>query len=276
MEQLHACAGLPRAGSTVLMNLLQQNPKVFTTSTDHLPFIIKQKILVRSRYNEQAQAMSHEQAEKAYTGLITQGAKGWYEALTDKEVVISKNRSWASIHHLFPKTKIVVMLRDLRDIVESFDRLNKKYNTLCSIDISDGDTLYNSMSDEQKYNFFFHHDNSLNQALGEVKKFMGLYNTYPEKILFIRYEDLLTNPMKTLEDIYSFYGVQGFFHNLSNIKQSEMFEHDHAYFSEITCHKTEPVFKSWEDPVRALDPRLHESIINNNKWYYETFYKDVL
>jgi hypothetical protein len=28
MNKLHFCGGLPRSGSTVLMNILQQNPKI--------------------------------------------------------------------------------------------------------------------------------------------------------------------------------------------------------------------------------------------------------
>ena len=32
MKTIHFCGGLPRSGSTILMNILQQNPRIFTTS----------------------------------------------------------------------------------------------------------------------------------------------------------------------------------------------------------------------------------------------------
>jgi hypothetical protein len=57
MKQLHFCGGLPRTGSTVLMNILQQNPNIFTTSTDPFPAILNEQILIKSRYRETFQAM---------------------------------------------------------------------------------------------------------------------------------------------------------------------------------------------------------------------------
>ena len=65
MNTFHMCGGLPRSGSTLLMNILQQNPGIFTTGTCALSEILQEKILIKSRYSETFQAMSSEQADKA-------------------------------------------------------------------------------------------------------------------------------------------------------------------------------------------------------------------
>jgi sulfotransferase len=273
MKTLHFCSGLPRSGSTVLMNILQQNPEIFTTSTDPLPFILHKKILVRSRYNEQIQAMNQYQANNAYRGLIQGGAQGWYSELTDKPVVISKGRNWGTLHHIFPDSKILVIVRDLRDVIESFDKLNKKLDTFCTL--GQDDIPYNSMPEAQKYSYYFNFENSMKDALdAEIKKYTLLFNT--NKIKFIRYEDLLKDPIQMLHNIYDFLGMEYYKHDLNNIQQSELFEHDNAYFAEKTDHKVELKLKTWSDPVRGLSDEFHDNVVKNNLWFYNSFYPEVL
>ena len=57
MKQLHFCGGLPRTGSTVLMNILQQNPEIFTTASDVYPEILNEQILVKFRHKEKFQVI---------------------------------------------------------------------------------------------------------------------------------------------------------------------------------------------------------------------------
>jgi sulfotransferase len=275
MKKIHFCTGLPRAGSTVLMNILQQNPELYTTATDPLPFILHKKILVRSRYNEQTQAMDQYQANAAYRGLIRGAAEGWYQGLTDKPNVISKCRGWANLHHLFPESKALVLVRDLRDVAESFDKVNRKLDTLCSL--SESDVPYNSMPTEQKFSFYFHEQSSVKEAMiGEVKKFMLLFQDNRSKIKFIRYEDLLKDPIQMLHNIYDFLGMEYYKHDLNNIQQSEMIEHDNAYFAEKTDHKTHPKMLPWNEPIRTLGDEFHDNVIKEHLWFYKSFYPEVL
>ena len=275
MKTLHFCSGLPRSGSTLLMSILQQNPEIFTTATDPLPFILHKKILVRSRYNEQVQAMEQYQADAAYTGLIRGGAQGWYSGLTDKPTVISKARNWGDLHHIFPESKILVVVRDLRDVVESFDKLNSRLGALSTL--GDGDILYNSMPEEQKFSYHFNFDNSLNEALNrEVRKFMLLFTQNRSRIKFIRYEDLLKDPKQLLGNIYRFLEMEYYDHDLNNIQQQSMFEHDNAYFAEKTDHKIQSKIMPWKEPNRVLSDTFHSNVIKENLWFYESFYPEVL
>jgi hypothetical protein len=219
--------------------------------------------------------MDQYQADAAYYGLIRGGAKGWYEGLTDKPTVISKGRNWGDLHNMFPESKIFVLVRDLRDVVESFDRVNSKFFALSTL--GEGDIPYNSMPEEQKFSYHFEFDNALKEALyREVRKYMLLFPQNRSKIKFIRYEDLLKEPKQSLENIYSFLEMDYFDHDLNNIQQSEMFEHDNAYFTEKTDHKTKPQLFSWKEPVRMLSEEFHRNVVKNHVWFYESFYPEVL
>ena len=245
MKQLNICTGLPRTGSTVLMNILQQNPRIFTTATDPLPNIIHEQLLINLRYSEPFQAMSTKQADDAVHGMVMGAVGGWYGGLTQKDVVVSKARHWSNIHYMFPSSKILVTIRDLRDIVESFDKINRNIKSLHTY--GDDKKLYPSFTDEQKYTYHFKTSNALTGALhNELPVFMDLFQKTENKVKFIRYEDFLRQPMKVLESVYKFFNEPLYKHDLENISQSEMFEHDNAYFREKTSHKTKEKFVFWK------------------------------
>jgi sulfotransferase len=271
MKTIHFCAGLPRSGSTILMNILQQNPSIFTTATDALYNIIGRNILIDGRKSEQFQAMNHEQADDAFYGMIHGAMRGWYSALTNKPIVISKNRAWPQIHSLFPDSKFIVIIRDLRDVVESFDRFNRKIKALNTIDAKQ--RHYSSMTENQKYDSYFDNMNAFSDSLyNQVPRMMELFKQDSSRVKFIRYEDLIVDPNQMLNRIYNFLDINHFKHDLNNIEQSYMFEHDNAYFMERTEHKTHKKFLINHNPKRMLSQSFHDKIVNENRWFYDAFY----
>lgn len=271
MKTVHFCAGLPRSGSTVLMNILQQNPSIFTTGTCALTKII-QDLTVKSRYNESFQAMHAQNADDAMYGLIQGATRGWFDGLTDKPVVISKNRGWAQLHHLYPNSKFIVTVRDIRDIAESFDKINDKIKALHTF--GDDGKMYGAMSEDEKYNYHFQTSNAFSISLyQDMPRLMELWmNGYSNKIKFVRYEDFLDNPDQQLNDIYKFLNLPLYKHDLYNIEQSSLYEHDHAYFREKTSHVVKRQVTKHADPIRKLSEKFHQRIVDDHKWYYEGFY----
>jgi sulfotransferase len=275
MNQLHFCGGLPRSGSTLLMNLLQQNPRIFTTGTCALSEILRDKILIKSRYSETFQAMSTEQADRAMYGLIHGATKGWFEALTNKPVVISKRHGWSGLFHLFPKSKFICLIRDLRDVVESFERVNSK--TLSLHSYGDSNTVIPAMHIHEKYKHYFNESNAFSVNLQtEVPRLMEVFKKDNSKVIFIRYEDFTKEPIYMLKKLYNFLVEDYFDHDLMDINQSELFEHDHAYFREKTDHETLPKFRFYSEPKRILSNEFHERVVKENIWFYESFYPEVL
>lgn len=274
MKTINFCCGLPRSGSTVLMNILQQNPSIFTTGTCALTKII-QDLTVKSRYSESFQAMHAHDADNAMYGLIQGATQGWFNGLTDKPVVISKNRSWARLHHLYPDSKLIVTVRDIRDIAESFDKINRDIKALHSY--GDDGKMYGCMSEDEKYHYHFQTPNAFSGALYEdLPRLMNLWKQTSGKVKFIRYEDFLKNPINTLKEIYNFLNLPFYSHDLYNIEQSKLYEHDHAYFREKTSHVVKHEMIPYKEPIRILSEKFHNRIISDNQCFYEGFYPNVL
>lgn len=275
MESIHFCGGLPRSGSTVLMNILQQNPRIFTTGTCALYEILKDKILVKGRYSETFQAMSTDQADRAMHGLIHGATKGWFEGLTDKPIVISKRHGWSNLFHLYPKSKYICLVRDLRDVIESFEKVNQK--TLSLHTFNDGQTFVPAMHIHEKYKYYVNEANAFSVNLTtEVPRLMEVFKRDKTKVMFLRYEDFTKNPLYMLRKVYAFLNESQFQHDLDNIDQSTLFEHDHAYFRERTEHHTHPSFRMYAEPVRSLPDEFHAKVVKEHAWYYEAFYPEVL
>lgn len=275
MENLHFCGGLPRTGSTVLMNILQQNPRIFTTGTCALADLISNHILIKSRFRESFQAMSTEQADAAMYGLVHGATKGWFEGLTNKPTVISKNRSWSNVFHLYEKSKYIVMVRDLRDIVESFEKVNSKISALHTF--HDDGSFLPSMSENEKFQYHFQTRNCFSEPLNtEIPRMMEIFQKQKNKVMFIRYEDLTKEPVYILNKLYGFIEEKSFEHDLNNISQSILFEHDHAYFREKTDHVTKPKFEFYKTPQRTLSNNFHNRILKEFNWFYDAFYPDEI
>lgn len=274
MEQLHFCGGLPRSGSTILMNILQQNPRIFTTSTDPIPNIIN-NVIIKSRSKEEFLAMTPDKADAGLYGFLVNGTKGWYEALTDKPIVISKNRSWAGFYHLFPQGKYIALIRDLRDIAESFDRVNHKFKAFHTFDDVHG--LLPAMTEQEKFDYYFIRPNPLSATLSfELPRVMEAKNNNSREVLIIRYEDLIVDPFREVNRVYSFLGEEKFSHNLNDIKQSELYEHDTIYYRERTSHKVSPSILLKSKEKRHSSDSYLNMIVERNIPYYQMFYPEIL
>lgn len=273
-KDINFCGGLPRSGSTVLMNILQQNPRIFTTGTCPLPKLLERTV-VANRQNESLQAMDIDVADNAMHGFITAGVQGWFNALTDKPVVISKSRAWSTVYHLLPNGKYIATIRDLRDIVESFERLQRKAKALHSYDGSG--QLVPAMTDQEKFHHYFKTPTALMGALTqELPRVVEQARSGRRHILIVRYEDLTINPIRELKRVYDFLGEEPFEHDLNNIKQSELYEHDAAYFRERTSHRVQSSLLNKVVEPRQCSPELLDAIFKNNIPYYETFYPEVM
>lgn len=273
-KKVHFCAGLPRSGSTVLMNILQQHPSIFTTTTDPLPYIVTD-VLTRCRYHEPFQAMDGSAADNALYRFVHGGVRGWYNGLTSKPVVISKNRNWPGLLHLFPNSKTIAVVRDLRFIVASFDRVNA--NLKATHTFNDSGTFMPAMTDSEKFNYYFNQSNPLLDALqNQLTKLVERAHKGLGDVLVIRFEDLIADPTKEINDVLNFLNVDQFEFDFNNIEQSTVYEHDHAYFRERTSHRTQKSILQYTQPPLEMSKALQEQIVHHNIDFYKLFYPELL
>src|ERR1019366_2339059 len=119
-------SSMPRAGSTLLQNILAQNPAFYVTPTSGLLELV---FGARLNYTNSAEFKSQDEAsmKKAFLAFSRAGMSAYYETLTDKPYVMDKSRGWGVHFDLLSmifgeEPKIICMVRDLRQILASMEK----------------------------------------------------------------------------------------------------------------------------------------------------------
>lgn len=130
--RFHAIAGLPRSGSTLLQNILNQNPAFHASSTSPIAPLLAETSLFLSTQAEVKSLLARDRRSTEERILIAMRGlvRGWYEARShDAEVVFDKGRGWCHnvnlLTALWPQARIIVMVRDLRSVFASIERANE-------------------------------------------------------------------------------------------------------------------------------------------------------
>ena len=129
-KTIHFVSGLPRAGSTLLMNILAQNPRVHSTATSGLHEIgyIARQFSVTEEFKT---IPNPQDGETLFYDYVKGGCENAFNRLTDRPVVVDKCRSWVGhldmLFAVWPNAKVLVPVRDMRGILSSFEKKWRKH-----------------------------------------------------------------------------------------------------------------------------------------------------
>ncbi len=226
MRKFNCIGGLPRAGSTLLCNLLNMNENYHVTPTSAVLDTVK---TMRSNF-------SHDVTWKAQDRVniyndFREGLNGFINGFfKDKEVVFDKSRAWPGniklIDEIFQNTdtKVIWCYRDPIEIIGSIEAQYQK-------------TLLLENSDEQGAPGAF---STLDRRIGTFMGDGGIVSYpvellrdaiemgYGDRILIIKYFDLTNNTQLVLDDIHDFIGEPRVTYDFKKLKQST-FEYDGFY-----------------------------------------------
>jgi sulfotransferase len=268
MDKLFFQSSLPRAGSTLLQNILAQNPDIYATPTSG---VLELVFAARGNYTNSPEfiAQDAELMKEGFLSFCRKGMDGFYEAITDKKYVIDKSRGWG-IHYdflnlLYPEPKIVCMVRDLRDIFASMEK-NYRKNPEKQDPILDWSQMQGTSVPKRIDIWAANPPVGLAiERLSEIMR-MGI----DKNMLFVRFEDLCLYPEITMGKIYEYLELPYYAHDFDNIEQVTK-EDDEVYgvFGDHTIRtKLEPV------PSKAnqlLGKDVTDWIYNNYRWYFDRF-----
>jgi hypothetical protein len=173
-------------------------------------------------------ALDKDVLHKSYINFLRQGIRGWYETMTDKPIVFSKSRIWSEwLPHTFaidPNSKYLVILRDLRDIICSFDSLLWKYP---QVGHGDKENPFHHKSFEDRMEMYCTDGSSnLGRPLQMLPHLMEVVQRNPDNFFILRHEDFNEKPREALEVIYQWLGEPNFEHDFDNIPKPDYYEHD--------------------------------------------------
>jgi len=262
-------SSLPRAGSTLLQNIMAQNPEFYVTPTSGLL-----ELIFGARYNysnnPEFKAQDADQMKKAFLAFSRAGMEAYFRALTDKPYVLDKSRGWGvhfdlltQIFHEEPK--VIVMVRDLRQILASMEKKfrqtpDKQRPIENHANLTGTTTFKRTMIHLQTA--------PVGLALDRIAEIH--HRGWNTKLLFIRYEDLTAQPKATLNKVYAYLGLPNFEHDFDNVPQ--VTQEDDRVHGVAGLHdirpKVEPLVNDYmtilgRDTVRAVQ--------NNFAWYFNLF-----
>jgi len=218
MKKIYAVAGLPRSGSTLLENILAQNPRFHATETSAMLDVV---FATRNNWNShiEHQASMKDLSERE-TNVLKGIVEGYYKDV-DKPVIIDKSRGWSAYIEMFENilendVKILVPVRDMRDIMSSFEKLHRKNSDLTQAGI-EKQNYFQAQTVKGRVDLQLNADSPTGLAYNRITD--ALRRGHGDKMLFVDFDDLTNEPKKTLEVIYEFLGEEKFEHDFDNVEQ---------------------------------------------------------
>lgn len=269
IQKIFYNASLPRAGSTLIQNILMQNPNIYSTPTSGvIEFLLNARNIYSS--GDAFRAQDPKIMKDGFRNFCKAGLYGFFESITDRPYVIDKSRGWLG-HQDFieffegeiPKT--ICMVRDLRSIFSSMEK-NFRKNPDKDPGIVNSHELKN-MTTANRIDWF-----SINVPIGPSLEWLSevIHRGQHQNILFIRFEDLTSDPEMELKKIYDYLDLPYFQHDFNNIEQLTH-ENDviHGIFGD---HQIQSKIKSVKnDYIEILGKEHSDRLRQHYDWYFKAF-----
>ena len=233
MKTLHFIAGLPRSGSTMLCNVLKQNPQIHAEAVSSLSSLVASN---HANWNvfETNKEYPNEQAKK---GVLSGILDGYYKHI-DKPIIFDKDRQWISQIGLLENTlqrkvKILCLVRNPAEILSSFEKLRK--NNPNHFVLPDQSLRESSTIASRAY-FYAGPNGALGLAHAHMKD--AVVMGYLDRLLFVDYGRFCGSPKSQTKRIYDFFEMPSFDHDFAHIEQTEQYNQRAVGFPDL--HKIRP------------------------------------
>lgn len=190
-------AGMPRSGSTLLASLLNQNPDVFVSSSSPLC-----NALYHSERLWAEQVALEANPNPVGVNAVLRSIIPAFYANRNESLIIDKAFTWgtpdnlANLVRFSPnEPKFIVMDRDRDEVRASLERLMANNP---SARLSAPDEMLRRC--EVSYN--------------------NLTRAMPKNCIIVHYDELVSNTVAVLRQIYAFFGIPDYEHQLTDIRNS--------------------------------------------------------
>lgn len=267
MEKIFYNATLPRSGSTLLQNLLAQNPDIYASPTSGLIELIN---AAKVPYTERPEfaALDSQLVKKGFLNFCKGGIEGYCSAVSDKKYVVDKSFYWSREFNLLTmmnnqRPKMIIMVRDLREVFASMEEGYRnspdKFNPNVNWSTLDNTTLEKRMNSWAT-------SSPLGSSIDAIMEI--IVQKVDKDVFFLRYEHLCTSPKEVMSSLYYYLEMPYFEHNFSDIKQLTD-QNDNMY---MFSHKIKPQLKLV--PLKSqmvLGQEACNWIYNTYEWFFKYF-----
>jgi len=261
--------GLPRAGSTLLCQLLAQHPEICCEgqSSPVCNLLLGIRRMVSDDQFFLAQLDHSFETSYAHLASAMQGfLRGWNHDCRQK-VVVDKNRAWLHcvefLLQIEPEAKLIVCLRELGQIYGSIESQHQHTILLDFIDhLADFDRF-------GRADMLFAKDKTIGAPLISLHAVTDLPNAVKERLYFLRFEDLSERPAACLSHIYSWLGLSPLEIDPERLARMGPQESDSHYRMKYPHSQSERIATPRNHDV---PPRIQARIEETYSWYYHAYY----
>jgi len=260
MKEIYFIAGLPRSGSSLISNILKQNPKFHSETISSLSSILN-AVNVNWMNFEQSQINPNFQSK---FGVLKSILNGYYEHV-DKPIIFDRDLNWIPqiglIEEIFQKpVKILVCVRNPAEILTSFEKLRKESPLILSKVDS---VLKESSSVASRAYYYAGPDGILGTTHRNLKD--AVSTGYLDRFLFVEYNKFCNMPKKQTNRIYDFFNLEYFEHDFQKIVQNDVY--NETAFDLPNQHKLKSeVSKTTVNCVQYLGLDLYEQYNREIFW----------
>ena len=217
-KALYFLGGLPRSGSTLIANVLWQNPRVHVTATSGLLSLL---LGIRNHWErmQEVKAMPKDEAEATKLRVL-RGSIVAYFANVDRPVVVDKGRGWIGQIPFIEavlnrKVKIIVPVRDVRDILASFEKITSKNPLKPSSQELGNPQAWETI--DGRCSIWFHQNQPVGAPYRKMKD--ALLKGHGDRMHFVDYDDFTAHPDRMMRQIYDFLEEPYYAHDFKNVQQ---------------------------------------------------------
>jgi sulfotransferase len=243
---IHFVAGLPRSGSTLLLNLLGQNPAHHVTPTNGLLWMMA---ILRDNWssNDAFVAQGLQVIEPRISAALRGMAYGFYEQElgAKHQVVFDKNRAWMTQIELLERVfnrrvPVIVTVRDVKAIVASFEKLYRK-NPVARRQYL-GPAYIQAQTIDGRARVLMSPGGVIGMPVNALRD--ALNRGVSDRLLIVPYGKITVNPQETLASIHHQLGLPSFFdydpNNVQQITKEDDAVHGWGYDLHTIRPKVEP------------------------------------
>ena len=264
-QSYYFMAGLPRAGSTLLKSIINQNPNVHTEPVSP---VMELMYHTEEYFKQSEQYIGYPKPENAYK-IIRSYVENYYYNI-DKPVIIDHNRAWPNNierikAYITPNPKIICPVRDVAEVLTSFiTMIHRNSDEVSFVDeylIEKGYTV----DDDNRCQYLMGDDGIVDQALWAQSQAFLRNDT--KHLLMVEYDDIVDQPDETMRRIYDFLEVDYYQHDFNNVANTHR-ESEKQWNLKDMHHVRKQVKRISKRPEDVLSPRILNKYKKLEYWKY--------
>lgn len=231
MKTIHLVSGLPRSGSTLLQNILAQNPRFHATPTSGC---VDTFMGIRNNWN----LLPEHKASPCHQKLLNvlRATLDAYFLDVPQPVVFDKGRSWLAyiefVESILKTTvKVLVPVRPVPDILSSMEKLYRKTSHWWQPP-GEAQNYFQFQTVRDRCKFWMRDDQLVGLALNRVED--ACIRGLRDRLHFVSFDELTSNPQQTMAEIYEYLGETLFTHDFDHVKQ--VTQEDDSIYGFIDLH----------------------------------------